>query len=1109
VPKKIGQISQFHGGLNSSADPRDINDDQFSDADKVTFHRVGRIMNIGSFQSHSDLPTPSFEVNTPGTGLFRYSHDYQLLTATNTLDATPSYIEGGVDYYVGQKIGAENKVLIYQILPGSATWYTDTTIDLGGDSTDVRGVYYVADGVLYVCDGNFAHTGNSKPIALGHIDYTLFSQMDGDLAGVGHTMRRGYTVMGTWGMFQVTSGGSSHLDIDTYLTAGFLRATDKWTVIEQDTPPDGIIFQSNLNTQNILTSGDADTIEYEGVEVDGPIDYYPFGKDNRIVSTTKSVNEAGQAIIDAAAAGAHFYAHHVNSTDLERITALSDHGQDVTTDAMSSFTHSCTTATGTKLVTHVDTITGNELAGIGAAGSGVLGHFGDYFCGRISGGQTVTGTGVSGTDEVAPFVLSGTIEGQNSRINFNLTDNDGTASATNTLTFQPQWTIGPIEIIPPVGGLCLEIEQVDPSSDQTAWQSTGGIRYLVWKYCYEYQDGRFSPLSYLYGSQNWTQDNTLHTPKDLESGKLVNISYATFHGPYPDGVIGLHVFYRDETDRDEAANWYRAVEYSFISGPKIADSPWTESYNFPASFDTTHSGAAGTDENRIFTCPHSFTPQIDGTKYKATSTYALLAGGLELTDVRYKTAVVTNRRAYVGNIMYKDPASPAAGDIRKGDAILKSDVDKFGRFTAAGIVEASVGEGDEIIKLNEYADRILQFKKDSMELINVSQEVEFLEETYRFKGIANPAASCRTDYGIAWVNRHGVYLYDGNAVGNLFEKDGVRMIGEDTWEDFLTELAVSTAAVSKEVIATLTETQADVGEDPQDRTVYGKLANFPIDPDSTIEFFYGAGNTSLGPGVSNIQIDGDTWIFFNPDISGVLNLKTGFVEFTVDETLAAEDDEIKVDYTYENKVGALLEPSIGYDPKNRHLIINSDVNGNGNGNSYHYDLITRSWSKGDPFATTKHTNFINDVNGDLLYALKSVSIAQLVKWDSTPVTQALAKLEFKDHDFGNPAQRKKVYRVRLSYRGVGGGVIAKFYTNGDDQPKYFKGTDSDGKPTGSTDPTPLHNKDTDEWHHAELKPDTPSEANNIYSFQFILGGIFGADFEINDVSIVYREKNVK
>ena len=49
------------------------------------------------------------------------------------------------------------------------------------------------------------------------------------------------------------------------------------------------------------------------------------------------------------------------------------------------------------------------------------------------------------------------------------------------------------------------------------------------------------------------------------------------------------------------------------------------------------------------------------------------------------------------------------------------------------------------------------------------------------------------------------------------------------------------------------------------------------------------------------------------------------------------------------------------------------------------------------------------------------------------------------------------------------------------------------------------------WAKAELNPDTRSEVNNIYSFalHFISTGTVPTDFEINDITIIYRIKGVK
>jgi hypothetical protein len=121
----------------------------------------------------------------------------------------------------------------------------------------------------------------------------------------------------------------------------------------------------------------------------------------------------------------------------------------------------------------------------------------------------------------------------------------------------------------------------------------------------------------------------------------------------------------------------------------------------------------------------------------------------------------------------------------EGDSMYKSAVGKFDQFSDFRRIEVSIRDGDEIVKLEEYADRILQFKKDKLHLVNVSQEIEFLEDTFMHKGVIHPSSVSKTDYGIAWANRHGVYLYDGRRVTNLLEKGGKQIIKESDWKNFL------------------------------------------------------------------------------------------------------------------------------------------------------------------------------------------------------------------------------------------------------------------------------------------------------------------------------------
>ena len=65
-----------------------------------------------------------------------------------------------------------------------------------------------------------------------------------------------------------------------------------------------------------------------------------------------------------------------------------------------------------------------------------------------------------------------------------------------------------------------------------------------------------------------------------------------------------------------------------------------------------------------------------------------------------------------------------------------------------------------------------------------------------------------------------------------------------------------------------------------------------------------------------------------------------------------------------------------------------------------------------------------------------------------------------------------------------------------------------GSSEGTTEVAyPLLNVLGDDWVLAELVPVEP--LNNVYSIRLQMEGTVAADFEINDISIVYRMKNIK
>jgi len=530
------------------------------------------------------------------------------------------------------------------------------------------------------------------------------------------------------------------------------------------------------------------------------------------------------------------------------------------------------------------------------------------------------------------------------------------------------WSGEAIEVYPPVG-TGWNVYLRDNTSTAGTWEE-GDYEVAT---TFIYQGGQESKI--------FTPHRSLTRGEQMESGNSWDVKiFAT--SPYDPFIIGGRVYIRKA---DEPDPWVLLADISLEEGVRTDLTSNHTAWKLRSSDDSQHNNAP--DNAYCYV-------EIDGIASPSPWTYEAINGyapdepvAIGLVGEGFKTAVVANRQVYIGNVK----RTGTDGVLKKeGDVMYKSMPGKFDTFPIARKIEASVQDGDSIIKLEEYADRILQFKRNKMHLINISQNIEFLEDTFMHKGVAHPAAVCKTDFGVAWVNKFGCYFYNGEKVENLIEKQGSQIIDSDTWATF--------------------------------------TANSPM---------------------------------------------------------------------------------IAFLPKKRQLIVVDDMTSSGDGDIFLYDMVTSSWVQGTALFESDGdlTNIVNDWNGDLIYANGNT----LYDWTSSPTLTTNFSLKTKDIDFGQPGIRKKVYRVRISYKGDADSLTVKYSINGDTDTLYnFNGTNSDGTHDGSADATPLRDKtDLTLWSHAELKPATSSVANNIYSFQIHMDGEVDSDFELNDMSIIYRVKNIK
>jgi hypothetical protein len=445
-------------------------------------------------------------------------------------------------------------------------------------------------------------------------------------------------------------------------------------------------------------------------------------------------------------------------------------------------------------------------------------------------------------------------------------------------------------------------------------------------------------------------------------------------------VTGGRVYFKVLDSEEE---WRLLADMDVFHGLRanLSTDDWASWGEYAANDLATSTSTTATD---LFRVCESITMNSD--TYRSINGYG--PDEISISNKSYKSATVVGRTVYVGNVRRVDETGAT---VIQGDAMYKSIPGKFDVFPNSNKIEVNVRDGEDIVALESFADRVLQFKKRTLYLINVGGVFEFLEDKHSHKGVTHPAAVCKTDYGIAWANNLGCYLYDGRSVKNLLEKNGQKVIDDGTWQSFFTSNGM-----------------------------------------------------------------------------------------------------------------------VGYIPKKRQIVVVKDSTATSAGDCFLYDMVTRSWVQGDSKFNDSalKTNFVTDWNNDLIYGHTNGTI---VKWDPAADSTATFAFETKDIDFGFPAVRKKIYRARVSYKGDGTGVTVQYRINGDNNTvKPFYRTTADGSTDNTnSDTTPLLDVGTDDWILSELKPAVSADANNVYSFQLSFGGTPATDFEINDISIVYRAKSIK
>ena len=200
---------------------------------------------------------------------------------------------------------------------------------------------------------------------------------------------------------------------------------------------------------------------------------------------------------------------------------------------------------------------------------------------------------------------------------------------------------------------------------------------------------------------------------------------------------------------------------------------------------------------------------VSGSKYvsgadgntKVTSTVSNLTApdfkngdiGLDVNDQIYISGTTsnTNDGLYViwtsfgnsggvpNNIMYLTTAlsedrTQSSGLVKiltfdtSSDAslILKSAVGKAGGFSDTTYIDLEFG-GDTLKVLETIGDRLFAFSQNQLTVINVAQDIEFVESTLPGQGINLHRQVCKFNDMLAFVNSSGAYMFNGEGIVNI------------------------------------------------------------------------------------------------------------------------------------------------------------------------------------------------------------------------------------------------------------------------------------------------------------------------------------------------------
>ncbi len=309
----------------------------------------------------------------------------------------------------------------------------------------------------------------------------------------------------------------------------------------------------------------------------------------------------------------------------------------------------------------------------------------------------------------------------------------------------------------------------------TAYANTLNKKYSVW-------------VSNIYDDQesNPTHVGYIKQPPTLTADRKRKLYWSVIgRVPNKKRQTGFKIYWAIDED-DIVGIKYLFIEIDFEKGIR---QPGTDVYTKMGMTVQNNSGNISADDEKMYATGSSFSNNLTQSIRGSSNiqTLSILEPYVERgynplgrAGTWYKTSVILNRRAYVGNIRYYDINNKLQ---TANDTVLKSEVNEFDTFDRDKRLDVEINDGDDIVKLASVGSKLLEFKRNSLFVINCSRDIEQLEATLKYKGCEKDYHVVQAEGFVAWFNKYGVFLYDGEQLRDLL----IGPTGQKRFKDWNTQ----------------------------------------------------------------------------------------------------------------------------------------------------------------------------------------------------------------------------------------------------------------------------------------------------------------------------------